>query len=337
MLVSESVSRTGTESAGPVRSADDTGRWPPAGRPREPRAGGVPARPGTLRIGELRLSTATLAGAGPEPDGGARPAGRAAGEVYRAVLIHRWRREPGAAPGPASGAGAGKLLFMDGGHPYGVRPPWPDRGPYSSITAQLPRTLLPLPRRTAERAVGVTIDLGRGAGASLLHWLTDLTGRAEEFSEAEAPMLTTVTAELLASVLAHAVGAGDRTVCPEARRAALLTAIREHIRRNLADPGLSPTGVAAAHGVSLRHLHQLFAAEETTPAAWIRRCRLERCRLDLADPRFYPRAVQDIAARWGLTSPAHFSRAFRAAYGESPSDYRHRVFHLLARGPAATL
>ena len=29
-----------------------------------------------------------------------------------------------------------------------------------------------------------------------------------------------------------------------------------------------------------------------------------------------------IAARWGLTDPAHFSRAFRAAYGLPPSEYR---------------
>jgi AraC-like DNA-binding protein len=33
--------------------------------------------------------------------------------------------------------------------------------------------------------------------------------------------------------------------------------------------------------------------------------------------------VNRIAARWGLTSAAHFSRAFRAAYGVSPLEYRH--------------
>jgi AraC-like DNA-binding protein len=32
--------------------------------------------------------------------------------------------------------------------------------------------------------------------------------------------------------------------------------------------------------------------------------------------------VSAIAARWGLTSAASFSRAFRVAYGVSPVEYR---------------
>jgi AraC-like DNA-binding protein len=32
--------------------------------------------------------------------------------------------------------------------------------------------------------------------------------------------------------------------------------------------------------------------------------------------------VSAVAARWGLTNAAHFSRAFRAAYGVSPVEYR---------------
>ncbi|WP_254393699.1 helix-turn-helix domain-containing protein [Streptomyces buecherae] len=46
--------------------------------------------------------------------------------------------------------------------------------------------------------------------------------------------------------------------------------------------------------------------------------------------------IQAIAARWGYTDAAGFSRAFGAAYGMAPSDFRHRADRdgqRLSRGP----
>jgi AraC-like DNA-binding protein len=60
--------------------------------------------------------------------------------------------------------------------------------------------------------------------------------------------------------------------------------------------------------------------------------RLERCRADLTDPRLRGMAVHAIGARWGLGSPADFSRAFRAAHGIPPGDYRRQA---LAAGRTA--
>ncbi|MEH0827532.1 MULTISPECIES: helix-turn-helix transcriptional regulator [unclassified Micromonospora] len=69
-------------------------------------------------------------------------------------------------------------------------------------------------------------------------------------------------------------------------------------------------------------MHRLFEAEETTVASYVRDLRLQRCRRDLADPAQAHRPIQAVAARWGFADKAVFSRAFRAAYGESPQGYR---------------
>ncbi|MET7337465.1 helix-turn-helix domain-containing protein [Nonomuraea sp. NPDC005650] len=51
---------------------------------------------------------------------------------------------------------------------------------------------------------------------------------------------------------------------------------------------------------------------------------MDRCRRDLADPSCATGLIRAIVSRWGLTSAPHFSRAFRAAYGLSPENYRRK-------------
>ena len=65
-----------------------------------------------------------------------------------------------------------------------------------------------------------------------------------------------------------------------------------------------------------------FHDEGLTVAGWIRRRRLEQCRRDLTDPALDARPVAAIAARWGFSSAADFSRSFRAAHGVPPAEYR---------------
>ncbi len=94
------------------------------------------------------------------------------------------------------------------------------------------------------------------------------------------------------------------------------------IDRHLTDPGLSPAMIASEIGVSLRHLHRLFEDTGQSVGDAIRCRRLERARGDLSDPRFAGTSILDIALNWGFGDAAHFSRAFRAAFGMSPRDYR---------------
>ncbi|MGC5018148.1 helix-turn-helix domain-containing protein [Micromonospora sp. DT47] len=44
-----------------------------------------------------------------------------------------------------------------------------------------------------------------------------------------------------------------------------------------------------------------------------------------ADPASAHLTVHEVAARSGFRDPAHFGRAFRAAYGLSPREHRDRA------------
>ncbi|WP_165984501.1 helix-turn-helix domain-containing protein [Streptomyces sp. YIM 98790] len=215
---------------------------------------------------------------------------------------------------------AGDVVMLDTSRPYwGDFNGLPDR--WSHLVIQIPHTLVPLPEREVRRLLAVPFPAGGGMGGTFRRWLADLTQRADEFTPEDLPTLASVTTDLLTCLLARSLDA-ETAVAPESRRSALRVRVRDFIGRNLADPSLSPAGIAAAHHISVRHLYTLFEEDGTTPAAWIRARRLEHCRRDLADPALRHRPVHAVAARWGFTDPAHFSRIFRAAYGLPPRDWR---------------
>ncbi|QFG23709.1 helix-turn-helix domain-containing protein [Actinomadura sp. WMMB 499] len=215
--------------------------------------------------------------------------------------------------------GAGDLLLCDTSRPYqGRMAPVPA---VRTVILQFPHALLPLPERDLRRLTAVRIRGDRAAGALASNFLMHLALRMDEFGPAEGARVAGLTLDLLTTVLAGMLDA-RRAVPSPARRRALLVRIHAFIEANLGDPDLTPGMIAAAHHISLRQLHKLFQVEGNTVAAWIRERRLRQCRRDLADPRMAARTIAAIAARWGFGSPAHFSQAFRGAYGVSPREFR---------------
>lgn len=101
---------------------------------------------------------------------------------------------------------------------------------------------------------------------------------------------------------------------------ALARAAMEIADARLTDPELSPASLARQLNVSVRTLHRAFAAAGEPAAAYIRRRRLERARLELASPRRQP-GVAELAARWQFADGSHFVRAFKGQYGQTPAEY----------------
>jgi len=193
--------------------------------------------------------------------------------------------------------------------------------PLRLLTFMFPPSMLPLPRNGIRELTATRIPASPGLGDLTSQFLLQVARNIDHYTPAEAARLSTAALEVLATRLARELEVRDWGT-PEARRHALLTTVQAFICQNLGDPGLSPVAVAAAHHLSLRSLHQLFHDEGLTVAGWIRARRMERCRRDLADPALAARPVTAIAARWGFASAADFSRAFRAAHGMPPAEYR---------------
>ncbi len=198
---------------------------------------------------------------------------------------------------------------------------WGGLQPVSMIGVEIPRSLLPVPRRHADQVIGRHMSGRDGIGALLGKFLTQLARDTACYQSADAPRLCTVLVDLVAALFAHTFDT-DGALAPETRSRTLLLQIKAFIRRHLADPGLTPGQVAAAHHISRSYLHRLFQHEDTTVAAYIRHQRLEAARRDLTDPAQQAIPIHAIAARWGYLRAADFTRAFRAAYGASPSDLR---------------
>lgn len=98
--------------------------------------------------------------------------------------------------------------------------------------------------------------------------------------------------------------------------------IKELVGRRLADPSLDSEAIARALNCSKRSLHKAFEGEACTLHQHIWEQRLESARRELEQPRHSARSITEIAFAWGFTSPAHFSRAFRARFGASPREWR---------------
>lgn len=214
----------------------------------------------------------------------------------------------------------GQMVLWDSSRPFESGT---TRGtePISAIVLQVPKQALPLRPDRIDRLLARPLAGDSGMGAVLADYLRSLTVHGADCAPHQRGRLDQVALDLFSACLATHLDLCDR-LPEEARAEALLARIDAFIDHNLGDTELTPVTIAAHHHISVRRLHQLFAGQDETVAASVRRRRLERCRADLARPELLGHPVHAIAARWGYPNAAVFSRAFRAAYGTSPTDFR---------------
>ncbi|WP_460916578.1 helix-turn-helix domain-containing protein [Plantactinospora veratri] len=209
----------------------------------------------------------------------------------------------------------GEMLMVDLSAPYDFS--WSGEGAAGCIQVPVDQ-------------VGLPLDLIRRAAANLrtspLYGLvgkhvSQLVQDAERLSaDPAADALGRASVELLRALLVSAarVEPLSRAVLAET----LLTRVRAYVRQHLADPGLRPATIAAAHNVSLRHLYKICAQADFSLEQWIIGERLQGARQELQRPASRGRTIATVARRWGFTDPTHFTRRFRATYGLTPGEWR---------------
>jgi AraC-like DNA-binding protein len=182
--------------------------------------------------------------------------------------------------------------------------------------------------RAPGRFCSMQFDASSGAGGLFVDMLQLLPARFESMSEEVRCTVGRQLTELLVLALRadpRALTSGSTSV-----REAHLTRIDTFVRRHLEDPELDPERIAAACGMSIRYLHELFRDTDLTVGQWIRRQRLEACRASLGDIASRE-SIATIAYRWGFAGQAQFSRAFKTQFGLSPKDFRERTRQAIAR------
>jgi len=102
----------------------------------------------------------------------------------------------------------------------------------------------------------------------------------------------------------------------------LIRAIQDYVLGHLENEHLCPAMIANVFRISERQLHRTFSNSGLSVSRWIRRSRLDRCAADFRDPHQSHKTITEIAFHWGFSDAAHFSRLFRAEFGQSPSTYR---------------
>lgn len=204
----------------------------------------------------------------------------------------------------------GHAVLYDASSPYTLHFP-----------GRMSETVLQIPRRAVHRAGHAFDDLTARVlpPSNSLNALMNLVQAMDsDLAAAQSPMENELLAEAAVTLLQSAILTDGRPPATRIEPDALAATMYAYIDQHLSDPELTVDRLAAAHHVSIRLVHKIFAAQDSSPGAYIRRKRLAlaHARLLVGD------SVMSAALRAGFTDPDTFTRAFKRQYRCPPSTLR---------------
>lgn len=211
----------------------------------------------------------------------------------------------------------GDLVMYDSTSPYTLLNETGMTGDFFRV----PHSALALPHDMIREACAVNLSAGHPLATLTHDYLRRLAADPALPTAPNADLVGHPSTELIRAVIITHLRADQ--FASESAAATLQMRILDYARRHLADPELSAEQIASANYISVRHLYGVLARSGISLSHWIRARRLEACRQALTTA---PAGVtiSAIARRHGFSDMSSFSRAFRAEYGLTPSEWRSR-------------
>ena len=186
--------------------------------------------------------------------------------------------------------------------------------------------ILDLPRERLESVLGpshlfTALTVGADLASTTLAntYVEELIRVGDRLSADGAARMASIGIDLVVASLAERLA---QEVPRSIHGNATVQRAKAYIEAHLSDTTLDPPRLAAAVGVSLRRLQELFHehGRHISDTIWGRR--LEAAAKRLSDPASANLSIGLLAYGCGFSSQAHFARRFRDRYDVSPREYR---------------
>lgn len=185
---------------------------------------------------------------------------------------------------------------------------------------------LHMPRSRVEAALGPTrvysgLTIGPGIGSRSLAtgFLTELVQLSGSLTLENADRLSMIGIDLIVASVAESLA---QDVSRPVGGTVTVQRAKAYVEANLSDPDLGPRELAAAVGVSLRRLQELFHERGRHISDYIWERRLLAAEQRLNDVGRSHLQIGTLAYGCGFSSQAHFSRRFKAKHGMTPGEFR---------------
>ncbi len=193
---------------------------------------------------------------------------------------------------------------------------------FDNTTLTIPRAALAPLLDRPDSLHGTVLPGASPLGSVLGAHIQALSAAGPNLTPREGAILAAGSVRLVAACLGANPRSRDETQAYKA--AAMGQAVRDFIDENIGSPLLGPDLLARHFSLSRAGLYRLFT-DDGGVAAYIQTRRLRQCFLAITDPAQAHRRYGDIAHANGFSSDAHFSHAFRRAFGMTPGEARNEA------------